>query len=404
MTVDRRQVLAGGLGLAALGLADQPVLAATRQRIGIIGGGILGCSIAMHLARAGAKVTLFEKNSLASGATHKSLAWINPVVLDEHYIQLRLLSMKHWRELDHELGIGVVWGGSLSWTNTEDGAAKMRAKAELLRKTGDSLQLLTDSKSVTALSPAVTTNGPIFEAMTLSQDGHVDPVFATRRFADAARRSGAVIIEQCEVEGVDRVGGILSGVTTNKGRYPVDELIFVGGGEMPHLLSLINVPFKLANKPGLVIQTTPLPIATRMAYDASSQLEFKQYSNGQVRSTFLNPPDLPQHVEVRAHQMDFPSEELRKWHGNMVLQRTSEYFPAVAKASVNEVMLCFRPMPLDDRPVVGPIPAQQGCYMVVTHSGVTLAPVLGRLVTREVVGNARAEILLPYRPERFIKA
>jgi glycine/D-amino acid oxidase-like deaminating enzyme len=52
-------------------------------------------------------------------------------------------------------------------------------------------------------------------------------------------------------------------------------------------------------------------------------------------------------------------------------------------------------------PVVGAVPGAPDVYVAVTHSGVTLAPILGRYVTREIVDDARVEALAPYRPERF---
>jgi glycine/D-amino acid oxidase-like deaminating enzyme len=58
-------------------------------------------------------------------------------------------------------------------------------------------------------------------------------------------------------------------------------------------------------------------------------------------------------------------------------------------------------MPLDELPVVGAVPDLSNLYVVVTHSGVTLAPILGRYVTREVMSGSRIEALSPFRPERF---
>ncbi len=65
------------------------------------------------------------------------------------------------------------------------------------------------------------------------------------------------------------------------------------------------------------------------------------------------------------------------------------------------VRLAARPMPADGLPIVGPVPGVDGVHVAVTHSGVTLAPVVGRLVAGEVVTGARADELGGVRPDRF---
>ena len=58
-------------------------------------------------------------------------------------------------------------------------------------------------------------------------------------------------------------------------------------------------------------------------------------------------------------------------------------------------------MPLDEFPVIGALPTATGVYVTVTHSGVTLAPILGRYAAQEILEAVRVEMLSPYRPERF---
>jgi glycine/D-amino acid oxidase-like deaminating enzyme len=75
-------------------------------RVGIAGGGIVGASIAFHLAQAGASVTLFEKAQPASGATQNSFAWLNVFVTDPQYRALRLQSLMAYHDLDRRLKLG----------------------------------------------------------------------------------------------------------------------------------------------------------------------------------------------------------------------------------------------------------------------------------------------------------
>jgi glycine/D-amino acid oxidase-like deaminating enzyme len=238
--------------------------------------------------------------------------------------------------------------------------------------------------------------------MYLPRDGHVDPVFATSRYLAAAKRYGATVLYPCEVTAIDRRPGAPITVQTSRGPFTVDRLVTAGGVDTPHLMSLVDYKLGLLHAPGLAVRTTPQPIQTRMAYEAAGVIEFKQQANGQVAATYLAPPDLPVHAGIRAHPMDYPSEELRQFHGRMLIQKTAAFMPALAKAEPESVLIGFRPMPLDKLPVVGPIPGSDGVYVVVTHSGVTLSPILGQLVAGEVLTGAPAPSLAAFRPQRFV--
>jgi glycine/D-amino acid oxidase-like deaminating enzyme len=68
---------------------------------------------------------------------------------------------------------------------------------------------------------------------------------------------------------------------------------------------------------------------------------------------------------------------------------------------LERLTLGFRPMPTDELPVMGSLPTCRTIHVAVTHSGVTLAPIVGRLTAEEVLSGSRAELFAPYRPDRF---
>src|SRR6202521_421792 len=90
---------------------------ADRPHVLIVGAGIIGASIAWHLARAGARVTVTDAGEPGGIATRNSWAWINASWGNpETYFRLRVRSMDEWRRLERELpGIQVAWGGGLTW-------------------------------------------------------------------------------------------------------------------------------------------------------------------------------------------------------------------------------------------------------------------------------------------------
>ena len=88
-------------------------------------------------------------------------------------------------------------------------------------------------------------------------------------------------------------------------------------------------------------------------------------------------------------------------HGNRILSKIARVLPAVQGVALERLTLGFRPMPVDELPVVGALPSMPDVHVAVTHSGVTLAPILGRYATQEVLKGSRVDALAPFRPERF---
>jgi len=397
----RRRKFLGMAAAAAIGAAAPATFARPRAlRVGVVGGGIVGASIACHLAQSGAQVTVFEKAGPAMGATRNSFAWINAFVADAHYRDLRLSSMAAYRDLDRRLELNIVWGGYLNWAGDEDHAGLVRENAAQLA-TCPFPALAIGATELAALSPHLTP-GPVSAAIYSLIDGHLDPVHVTNRFLGAARAGGAQLRIPCELRELQFRHGHLTAAVTSQGTVPLDRLVIAAGVDTPRLLELCGFRLRLRHAPGILAHSTPLPALTRIIHDGPGNLVFKQMADGRIVGTDASePPDLPVHEAIRAQPIDFPDEALRTLHGNRILGKLATLLPAVQGASLEWLSLGFRPMPLDDLPVVGALPGVGDVHVAVTHSGVTLAPILGRYVTREVLDEARVEVLDRYRPERF---
>jgi len=174
------------------------------------------------------------------------------------------------------------------------------------------------------------------------------------------------------------------------------------GVDTPKILAMAQFSLSLKHAPGILAHSVPLPPLTTRIHDAPGGLSFKQMADGSVVGTDApDPPDIPAHQGIRAHTLDFPSDELRRYHGNRILTKIAGFLPGARGAALERLTLGFRPMPLDEFPVMGALPGTPDIHVAVTHSGVTLAPLVGRLTAEEVLGDARASLFAPYRPERF---
>jgi len=396
----RREILAGIAAAASAAWLPPALCAGASPRVGVIGGGIVGASIALHLARKGAEVLVFEKRAPAQGATQNSFAWVNAFVDDTHYRALRLESLNTYRELDRSLSLNMVWGGYLDWASTAAEADLVRANAQQLAGSPYPTRAVT-AEEIAKLDPLVAP-GQITSAIYSSIDAHLDPVYVTQRFLADAARAGARVLYPCEVTALDLRAGHLKGVVTSQGRFPLDRLVVAAGVDTPRILAMARFPLALKHAPGILAHSASLPALTRLVHDAPGGVSFKQMADGSVVGTDApNPPDIPAHQGIRAHVESFPSAALRDEHGKRILTKIGRFLPGARKVPLERLTLGFRPMPSDELPVMGALPTLPEIHVAVTHSGVTLAPVVGRLTAVEVLQGSRVDLFAPYRPERF---
>ena len=197
----RRQFLGAALGAGLTALAHGAAKNGPKLRIGVVGGGIVGAAIAMRLAKAGAEVTLLEKTAPAAGATGKSFAWINPFMDEPHYMRVRLKALERWRALDRPLGMQVIWGGYVGFTDKVSDRGRMAVQSQHLAEAGHPTRSL-DVAALEQISPAINP-GALVEATWSDLGGHVDPVHATQRFLAAAKIAGARILYPCPVTAIE---------------------------------------------------------------------------------------------------------------------------------------------------------------------------------------------------------
>ncbi len=88
-------------------------------------------------------------------------------------------------------------------------------------------------------------------------------------------------------------------------------------------------------------------------------------------------------------------------HGERILSKIKDKLLGAQDAAYHHLTLGFRPMPQDRLPIVGFSPDNSDVYLAVMHSGVTLAPIMGRYISHEILTNDLIDELAPYRPDRF---
>jgi glycine/D-amino acid oxidase-like deaminating enzyme len=352
-------------------------------RIAVVGAGIVGASIAYHLARRGAAVTVLDRGRPAGEATEKSFAWINATWGNpEPYFRLRFLSMQEYRRLEDELSgtLGVAWRGCLIWDladpELEEFAARHAAWGYDVR--------LVERAEIAALEPGLI--APPARAAYAAGDGTIEPAAATRALLAAAKQLGAAIRLGTAVGGLATgAGGVR--IETGADAIEADICVLAAGIGTEALCERLGIRLPMSPTAGLLVHSRPTAPLLRHVIEAP-RLHMKQERGRIVVGESFGGGPAPNDLDAE---------------GRRLLALVGQHLRGAAGLELERVTVGMRPMPEDGMPVVGFAPDVAGLYLATMHSGVTLAPAVGRLATMEILDGARIEMLGSYRPERFVR-
>lgn len=386
-SMHRREFLSA-MAVSALVFGSPRSLARTAGRVVVVGAGIIGASIAYHLARRGAQVTLVEKSAPASGTTRCSFAWLNSLGKRPYsYYDLNYKGILGWNRLQRELGpsLQVQWGGAASWCR--DDPKEVRRMVESVRESevfGYPIHAAT-AEDLTAALPGVRL-GSFGAGLLSSTGGTVDPVAATQALVKAAKAHGAILLAPASVRDIVVRGGRAVGVETDQGPIPADEVVLAAGNDIPDLARKVglNVPLKLSR--GVLAHSKPhAALLDKVVMPPGCDI--KQNPDGRIvtGSNFGDSGDLPASMEV----------------GREFLSTAAGFFPEMAGLGVDFMTLGYRVLPADGHPIIGRSKVCPNAHVAAMHSGMTLAPVVGELVAMEVLDQIETTVLSDFRPARF---
>lgn len=344
-----------------------------KQKILIVGAGIVGASIAYNLSKKDMDVTLVESHLKAGcEVTEKSFAWINPsrLVLSS-FEQLYGRSLLEYQILEREIPeLKVNWTGALSWGNVSN---INKSHIQKINR-----QQLLELEPNLKESPE--------EATYAFKEGALDPYVLTNLLVKRAKENGANILFDTKVTQIKKEGSKVVGALTSKGYIESDIIILATGAAVPELTKPLGFDVPIDSSPAIIIQmNSPKKLIHTLI--SNSRFEARQLSD----NTLIAAEDY-----LEKYGENGPEEI-----GKRAFETLRDALKGGEYLKLDSIKVGMRPMPKDGYPIVGFHEQIKGLYLAVMHSAITLSPVIGRLIAKEIEDNVQLEELENCRISRF---
>ena len=265
-----------------------------QTQIVVIGGGIIGCSTAYHLARDHkADVIVLEQNQLTSGSTWHAAGLVGQLRSSASITQVLKYSVDLYRKLEDETGLATGWKmtGCLRLATHAERMTEYQRLATTARSFGMEMHLLSPAE-VKAMWPLMDVSD-LVGASYLPSDGQANPSDITQSLAKGARMQGARFFEGVRVTGFRIKQGRVEAVETNQGVVACEKIVNCGGQWARQIGALAGVSVPLQPMKHLYIVTEPIPGLARDAptlRDPDRRTYFKEEVGGLVMGGYESNP------------------------------------------------------------------------------------------------------------------
>ncbi len=364
----------------------------------IVGAGVIGLSVAYHLARrAPLRIAVLERAAQpGTGETAKATGGIRHQFSTEVNVRLTQLSLPAFQRFEEEMGepVDLVQHGYLFLTTREDAAAVMRAGVELQQRLGVPSRWVTPAE-VRDLFPAVRTDD-LLGGTFCPLDGSASPYGAVQGYLRRCRDLGVHVVLSEEVAGIEVQDGRVRGVRTASGGYAGPVVVNAAGPYARGVAAMAGVDLPVSPFRRQVFVMTPLPELGRgrpLTIDLDTGWYLHQDRAGAL---YMGGTDKDTRPGV---------DEVVDWDGfDAVAEAALRRIPATAGARVVRAYAGIRSLTPDHHAILGPVPGLSGFYCANGFSGHGFmhAPAVGLLMAEEILdGGARTLDLTPLRITRF---
>jgi sarcosine oxidase, subunit beta len=373
---------------------------ATNTDIVIVGGGIIGNSIAYHLARRRRQVLVVERSGVAvsPAASWASAGGIRRQGRHPAEATLAIEAIERWRTLEQELEADLHYrqGGNLLLAESDTQANQLSEFVQRQQEAGFVDVRLVDRSEALALVPGL--NDRVVAGSYSPSDGQADPVFTTHAFASAAQRFGATYWTGTHTSGLRVRNGRVVGVQTERGEIQAEHVVLAAGTWSDELAATIGLRLPMRTRALQMILSTPAQsnILQPVISAVGRILSLKQLANGAflLGGGWLGDPT----SDRRSYTMRQSSLQAN-W------TTACELLPVVGVQRIDHSWCGLEGQSIDDIPLIGVIPGLDGLTLAVGFSGhgFALAPAVGRCVAEQFNGHPTPELdgLSPSRIASF---
>ena len=325
----------------------------------IIGGGVVGCSIAYHLGKLGWRdVVLLERKQLTCGTTWHAAGLIAQLRATQNMTRLAKYSQELYFGLEAETGVatGFKRNGSITVALTDERKEELRRSAAMARAFGVEIDEITPG-DIASRYPGLMTDDAV-GGVWLPKDGQADPVNITQALAKGARNFGASILQGVKVTGVNQANGRVTGVETDRGPINADYVVNAGGmwGREIGAMAGVAVPLHACEHFYIVTEAMTGLSPNLPVLRVPDECAYYKEDAGKILLGAFEPNSKPWGMEGIPEDFEFDSLPEDFDHFEPILEKAVERFPMLASAGIQTFFNGPESFTPDDRYVLGEAP------------------------------------------------
>ncbi len=362
-----------------------------QARAVVVGGGIVGCSTAYHLAKMGWEVLLLERHKLSGGSTWHAAGLVGQLRSQAGVTQLLGHSVALYDRLERETGLATGWkmNGGLRLACTAPRLIELKRQATTARSFGLEMHLLTP-REAQELWPLMDVSDVVGAAF-LPTDGQANPSDITQALARGARVHGATFVEDCDVTGVGVERGRVTGVVTDQGAVACEVVVNCCGQWAREFGELAGVNVPLVSVQHQYLVTEPIAGVTAelpTLRDPDRLTYYKEEVGGLVMGGY-EPDPLPWAVQGIPPGFHFTLLDGDWDHFEQVMRLALPRVPALETAGVKSLINGPESFTPDGNFILGEAPEVRGYFVAAGFNafGIASGGGAGKALAQWIVGG-----------------
>ena len=377
-----------------------------KQKAIVIGGGIIGTSIAYYLSKNEVDVTLFESKDIAAGSSGScDRAIMIQSKKPGPTLDLALKSAEIYETLEFELEEDLEYrkGGGMILIENEFELEVIQEMVDRQNQAGLDVSIISGDdarEKIPSLSKS------IIASTWWSEDAEINPMGTAFAFARAAQKRNVKVKLSYNVQGFLIENGRVVGVKANKENFYADSVVVCTGVWTKSLLQSINIDVPIVPRKGDILVTERLP----------KVIDCNILSGSYIASKLQKGTDNPYGIGLAIGQTESGTLLIggsREFVGfdsstnstviREIAKRAVQAFPFLKNVNLIRTFSGLRPFTPDNLPILGEIPSVEGLFIAAGHEGdgIALAPITGKLMAEIICGQKTDFDMEPFSIQRF---